>query len=251
MTPAARERLQIRAPLLFISAVAWILFVIEPSGTALSALCSAGMLGRAPSSREMLLALNAPSSLALGWALMLAAMMAPLLIAPVRHVRDRSFAQRRARAVVLFVTAYFAVWMAAGVVLLALAFVVRLFVPGSSMPVATVTVVALAWQFSPLKQRCLNRCHAQGELAAFGLAADLDALRFGFTQGVWCIGSCWALMLLPLVVSGGHVAAMAAVAVLLFAERLDRPMLPGWRWRGMSKAARIVVAQTRMRLERS
>jgi predicted metal-binding membrane protein len=251
MTPAARERLQIRAPMLFISAVAWILLVIEPSGTALSALCSAAMPGTAPSSREMLLALNAPYSLALGWALMLAAMMVPLLIAPVRHVRERSFARRRARAVMLFVTAYFVVWMAAGVVLLALAFVVRLFVPGSSMPLAMVTAVALVWQFSPLKQRCLNRCHVQAELAAFGLAADLDALRFGLTHGVWCVGSCWALMLLPFVFSRGNVAAMAAVAVLLFAERLNRPTPPSWRWRGMSKVARIVVAQTRMRLKRS
>jgi predicted metal-binding membrane protein len=176
-------------------------------------------------------------------------MMAPLLIAPVRHVRDRSFSRRRARAIVLFAAGYAAIWMAAGVMLVELAAAVRLVVSNSSVPVALAAVIALVWQFSPLKQRCLNRCHAHPELAAFDRAADVDALRFGLMHGVWCVGSCWAPMLLPLLVSRGHVAAMAAVALWLFAERLDSPMPLGWRLRGPGKAARIAVAQTRMRLQ--
>jgi len=253
MTPAARERSQVRVPVLFISAAAWILLVVAPGGTALSAHCSPAMLGTTPSSAslDLLLALNPPSSLAAGWALMLAAMMAPVLIAPVRHVRDRSFYHRRARAIALFVAGYAAIWMAAGVMLQALALAVRLAAPESSGPVALVTIIALVWQFSPFKQRCLNRCHAHSELAAFGPAADIDALRFGLTHGVWCVGSCWALMLAPLLVSRGHIAAMAGVALWVFAERLDRPMPPRWRLRGPGKAVRIAVAQAGMRLQRS
>ena len=53
-------------------------------------------------------------------------------------------------------------------------------------------------------------------------------------------------MLLPLLVPRGHVAAMAAVTVWVFAERLDRVMPPAWRWHGGAKAARIVVAQARL-----
>jgi predicted metal-binding membrane protein len=249
MTPAACERMHIRAPMLFVSAAAWLLLVIEPNGLALPALCSAAMLRTTRSwAPRDLLALNPPVSLVVVWALMLAAMMGPLLIAPVRHVLDRSFARRRARAIVLFVAGYAASWMTAGVMLLALAVAARLVAPESSVLLAIVTLVALVWQFSPVKQRCLNRCHTQAELAAFGLAADLDAFRFGLTHGVWCVGSCWALMLVPLMVSRGHVAAMAAVAMWLFAERLDRPTPPRWGWRGPGKAARIVVAQVRMRL---
>jgi predicted metal-binding membrane protein len=253
MTPAARQRSQVRAPVLFISAAAWILLVVEPGGAALSAHCSPAMLGAMPSpaSLDLLLALNPPASLAAGWALMLAAMMAPVLIAPVRHVRDRSFSHRRARAIALFVAGYAAVWMAAGVILLALALAARLAAPESSVPVALAAMIALGWQSSPFKQRCLNRCHAHSELAAFGPAADIEALRFGLRHGVWCVGSCWALMLLPLLVSRGHVAAMAAVTLWLFAERLDRPMPPRWRLRAPGKAARVVFAQARMRLQRS
>jgi predicted metal-binding membrane protein len=186
--------------------------------------------------------------LALGWALMLVAMMAPLLTAPVRHVRDRSFARRRARAVALFVAGYGAIWSAAGAALLTVALAGRRSAPESSVPVALATLIALVWQFSPAKQSCLNRCHAHAELAAFAPAADLGALRFGLTHGIWCVGSCWALMLLPLLVSRGHLAAMAAVTLWILAERLERPMPPGWRWRGPGKAVRLVVAQSRLRL---
>ena len=48
-----------------------------------------------------------------GWLPMLA-VMTPLIVAPLRHVRERSFAHRRVRAMVLFVIGYGAVWMIAG-----------------------------------------------------------------------------------------------------------------------------------------
>jgi predicted metal-binding membrane protein len=181
---------------------------------------------------------------------MVAAMMLPLLSAPVRHVRARSFTQRRARAITLFITGYAMIWMAAGVILLALLVVIQLIPLESPLLVASVALIALIWQFSPLKQRCLNHGHAHPELAAFGAAGDTDALGFGFTHGTWCVGSYWALMLLPLLISHGHIVVMAAVALWLAAERLDKPLTPRWRWRGPGKAARIAIAQTRIRMQR-
>ena len=225
MTPAARDRWQVRAPVLFLSAAGWILLAVAPGG-ATFAHCLVEMPSMIP-----------PASLASGWALMLAAMMAPLLIAPVRHVRDRSFAHRRARAIALFVAGYGAVWMAAGALLLAIAWAIRF--------ALLAALLATLWQCSPWKQVCLNRGHAHAELAAFAPAADWDALRFGLAHGVWCAGSCWALMLVPLLVSRGHLAAMAAVSVWLYAERLDRPMMPRWHLRLPAKAARILAANAR------
>jgi predicted metal-binding membrane protein len=253
MTAAARERLHVRVPVLCSSAAAWILLVAGPGGTALHAHHSAAMPRATPSpaSLDLLLAHHPPASLALDWALMLVAMMAPLLIAPICHVRNRSFARRRARAIMLFVAGYGPIWMAAGCMLLTLALASRLVAPASSVPAVLATMVALVWQFSPAKQSCLNRCHAHAELAAFAPAADIDALRFGSTHGIWCVGSCWVLMLLPLLVSRGHLAAMAAVALWVFAERLGGPMPPSWRWRVPGKAVRLAVAQSRLRLQRA
>ena len=245
-----RELAQVRNPILIVTAVAWLLLLVEPGGMLMFAHCPASISGAMPvaESFQMLLAMNRPAILAAGWALMLIAMMSPVLIAPVRHIRIQSFTRRRPRSVALFVTGYAAIWMALGGVLLAIELVVILFATQSYPLAAGVLLIASVWQCSPIKQRCLNRCHAHTELAAFGAAADLDAFRFGIIHAIWCASSCWLLMLFPMVLPRGHVVSMATIAVLIFSERLERPKPPRWRWRGFGKAMRIVVAQTRIRL---
>lgn len=237
-----RELARVRNPVLFLSAAAWIWLLADPGGST-AAHCHA-----MPASLPALLAMSSPASLAAGWGLMLVAMMAPALILPIHHLRQQSFKRRRARAGVLFVAGYAAIWMAVGAVLQVGILAAGLLAPNSYLPAAGVALVAIIWQLSPVKQRCLNRCHAHGELAAFGVAADLDAIRFGVSHGVWCVGSCWALMLAPMLLPQGHVAAMAVVTVLTFSERLEHPRPPRWGWRGLGKASRIVAAQTRIRL---
>jgi predicted metal-binding membrane protein len=251
MTYSAREFARVRNPVLLMSAVTWILLLVEPGGMGKLAHCPAISSGAMPLPRsfQMLLAMNSPASLAAGWVLMLAAMMAPVLIAPLYHIRLRSFTSRRVRSMALFVVGYAAIWMALGGVLLAIELAVKLFTPQSYLPAAGVVLIALVWQCSPIKQRCLNRCHAHTELAAFGAAADFDALRFGVTHGIWCAGSCWALMLFPMLLPQGHVIAMAAAAVLIFGERLEQPIAPCWRWRGLGRVKRMVAAQARIRLQ--
>jgi predicted metal-binding membrane protein len=101
----------------------------------------------------------------------------------------------------------------------------------------------VAWQVSPAKQWCLNRCHRRPQLAAFGVAADRDAFNFGLTNGALCAGACWTLMLPMLLAAGGQLFAMIAVTLFVFAERLERPAPLAWRWRGTGKAWRIVLAQ--------
>ena len=205
--------------------------------------------GASPVSFQMLLEMNPISSLTAGWALMLLAMMSPTLITPIHHIRERSFKRRRARSVTLFVVSYAAIWMTAGGVLIAVMLMLNLLAPQSYLPAVGVGIIAVVWQCSPIKQRCLNRGHNHSELAAFGIAADLDALRFGMRHGVWCVGSCWALMLLPLLLPQGHFAAMAVVTYVMTSERLEQPRPLRWRLRFPGKLMRIVVAQTRIRLQ--
>ena len=232
-----------------ISFAAWLVLALGGSTSVAPALCSSGAGAAIPLSVSFDLALlvNSPARLASGWALMLAAMMLPVVAAPLRHVRDRSFARRRGRAMLLFILGYFAVWMAAGVVLQLVSLTAVWFVP---MPLASGLAFALAvvWQVTPAKQWCLNRCHRQPHLAAFGAAADRDAFDFGLTNGASCVGACWALMLLPLLAGHGHIFAMIAVTLFIFAERLESPAPLAWRWRGPGKALRIVAAQARIQL---
>jgi predicted metal-binding membrane protein len=241
---------RVRNAALLASAIAWVLLLFDSGGTALVAHCltAAGATPR-PASFQMLLAMNPPAALAIGWAVMLVAMMAPVLIAPICHIHLRSFTSRRTRSAALFVSAYAAVWMALGCGLLTISLAAAWFAPQSYLPAAGAAIVALVWQASPIKQRCLNACNAHKELAAFGVAADYSAVRFGLTHAVWCAGSCWVLMLFPILLFRGHLPAMAVVTILISSERLDPPMVARWRWRGLSRVSRIAIAQARIRLQ--
>jgi predicted metal-binding membrane protein len=242
MTDLAR----VRNPVLLVSALAWILLLSAPSG--IMTHCSMLSAGAAPSFR-MVVAMNPPGPLAAGWLLMLTAMMLPILTPALWHIRASSFTHRRARASALFLAGYGAVWMVAGIVLSACGLAAILLSRQPYTAAAAVLPIAAVWQFSPARQRCLNRCHAHREIAAFGAAADLDAVRFGVTHGGWCAGSCWALMLLPMLLPRGHAIAMAAVAILIFGERLEQPSSPCWRVRGLGRLQRMVIFHARMRLK--
>lgn len=227
MTPAARQRLRVRIPLLAASGAAWALLVANPH--------AAGLCGMGPLRATTLLA---------GSALMFAAMMLPALGPPTLHVATQSLAARRARSVALFLAAYAAVWIAAGVVLLlACAAIVR-----SDVAVIATVIAAAVWQCSPMKQRCLNRCHDHRALAAFGREADRDVVRFGLRHGLWCGASCAALMLVPMLFPAAHVALAAAVTLWIAGERLERTAVPRWQLRGPRKALRIAIGQLRARL---
>lgn len=248
-----QEYARVRNPLLLITAASWALLLADQSPMLMLAHGPAASCEAMPfsASLQMLLAMTPPASLAAGWALMLLAMMSPIVIPPLYYIRLRSFTNRRARSTALFLAGYIAIWMLAGSVLLAIELAVNLLAPQSYLTAAAVVLIALVWQFSPIKQRCLNRCCAYPVLSAFGVAADFDALRFGLTHGVWCAISCWALMLGPMLLQRGHVMAMALVTLLIFSERLEGPAPLCWRWRGFGKASRIVIAQAQMRLQRN
>lgn len=237
---------RLRNRVLLLSAIAWILLV---AGAQFSSAMESSVVAASEShshhaSSLNLLKMNPPASWAIEWFIMLAAMMAPTLIMPLWYIRVRSFARRRRRSSALFVLGYAALWMTAGALVLAADRGLKFLHIQSLLTAGTLVMIALVWQISPAKQRCLNRCHTHGSFAASGLSADVDALRFGISHGVWCVGSCWALMLITMLLPVGHVAAMAAVSILVFSERLERPARPVWRFRGLGKATRIVLAQS-------
>jgi predicted metal-binding membrane protein len=237
-----RDRVRVRNTVLVLATLAWVLLLTRASRIP-------GLSD--PHAHHHVTKLGAVSpSDALDWLLMLAAMMAPILIQPIQFVRGSTLARRRTRTTLLFVAGYTVVWMFVGALMLLLARA-----PGPSgfpayVRVGAFFLIALTWQCSPAKQVCLNRCHVLSPLPAFGRTADTGTLVFGATQGVWCAGSCWAWMLLPLLLSSGHIVAMIATTFLILCERLDDPARVSWRWRGLGKAARIVAAQARILMPR-
>ena len=214
------------------------------------ALCSPYALRGAPqpASLDLVLLVTGPAQAACSALLMVAAMMLPLVVAPLQHVHDRSFARRRGRAMLLFLAGYTAVWVCTALGLQAGAAAARWAAPTPLACFVLAAAAALLWQTSPAKQWCLNRCHRRPRLAAFNAAADRDAFAFGLTNGLSCAGGCWALMLVPLSAANLHLLAMAVVALFVFVERFERPAPLAWRHRLPRKAVRIAVKQLRQYL---
>jgi predicted metal-binding membrane protein len=173
------------------------------------------------------LALNSPGSLLAGWSLMLAAMMPPLLAAPIAHVRQSSLVRRKGRAVAGFAAGYAAVWVAMAAPLGLLALLSKMTLGPAAFPAAV--AAALAWSASPAHRRLLNRAHRLRPISLFGLRADLDCLRFGAEHGLLCAATCWAWMLVPLLAGGWHEAAMLSAGAILLGERLSLPRAARWR----------------------
>lgn len=176
------------------------------------------------------------------WIVMIGAMMLPTLIDPIRGVRATTLARRRLRATLLFVGAYFVAWTIFGVVALFVLRLTKTVVVSRAAGVWLWAFVALAWQLSPIKQLSLNRCHQAPTLRAFGRLADFDSFVFGLRQGGWCVSSCWALMIVPMLLpSYGQLLSMIAITMLVFCERLERPQIPSWRMRGFGRVGRMVL----------
>ena len=78
------------------------------------------------------------------------------------------------------------------------------------------------FQFSALKYRCLdNAARRSASSSSAGAAARpaREALRLGVDHGVFCVGCCWALMLLMFVVGTGSLGWMLALAAVMAAEK--------------------------------
>jgi predicted metal-binding membrane protein len=214
-------------PLIALTLVGWMAVISFDHVLMLPGICAPGMsklrfLGSVGLAAT--LQFNPIDGLLLSWVPMQIAMMSPLLRVPLAHVWNRSLYGRRRRAVFLFITAYASTWIGM-LALLTLFSVILRTMAGSSeiVPFSIALGTALVWQGSAAKQRFINRCHALHPLPAFGLAAELGSVRFGVTTALWCIGTCWALMLLPFVASQAHLFTMAAVSLIMICERYARP----------------------------
>lgn len=251
MTTSNQTLRSISILVLGISIAVWILLLANPGNIMTVQHCPVtGSGSLSPASLKMLLDMNPIGVMLMGWVLMVVAMMLPKLVFPINYIYERSFKSSRFRHALLFVFGYVAVWTAAGLFMITAILGLSLLMPNSYVPGIMTAAIALVWQFSPIKQRCLNRGHNHLPLAAFGWAANRDALLFGFVHGFWCVGSGWALMLFPMLLPNGHNLAMVLVTFVMLSEHLEHPQQPRWRLRFRWKLMRIISAQTRIRLKR-
>jgi predicted metal-binding membrane protein len=165
------------------------------------------------------------------WQVMTAAMMLPSSL-PLLHLFTRT-SQGQAHpglARLAFVAAYFVVWTGFAMgALIADAGVHQLvhrwtwlherpWVIGGS-----VLLLAGGFQFSPLKERCLRQCrHPFTFLRRHYQRGILAAWVLGVRHGLFCLGCCWALMLVMVAVGVGHLVWMAGLTGVMVLEKTAR-----------------------------
>jgi predicted metal-binding membrane protein len=166
------------------------------------------------------------------WVVMLSAMMlpsaAPVAVLWMRLIGGAATGSSRVLRMVLFLCGYLLVWAAFGAVAFAaLTGTGRLL---SASPTAakwlgvSIFIVAGVYQLTPWKDWCLRHCRSPiGALMYYlGFKGRGRDLRVGMHHGATCAGCCWGLMVVLVAVGVMNLAAMAALAVVIAAEKLWR-----------------------------
>jgi predicted metal-binding membrane protein len=164
----------------------------------------------------------------LAWQVMVAAMMVPSSLPLVRmYAAASDGAPERGRALAAFLGAYALVWSAFGAVAFLGDAGVHALVGSSSWLSAndwaiapSVLLVAGAFQFTPLKDACLRACrHPASFLRRHYRRGVGGGFRLGAHHAAFCVGCCWALMLVMFAVGTASLFWMAALTALMVHEK--------------------------------
>lgn len=180
-----------------------------------------------------------------GWVLMIGAMMLPTVL-PLLNRFELMAAGRRDRAalVALLISGYLLAWTGFGLGAHALDMTLHAVATRSVwllahawLPGAVLLTLAGLFQFSRIKYRCLDQCRAPLSFIIrhwHGVSPRHEAFRLGVDHGVFCIGCCWAIMLLMFVVGTGNVGWMLLLGAVMAIEKnaawgreLSRPLGAG------------------------
>jgi predicted metal-binding membrane protein len=158
------------------------------------------------------------------WTLMMAAMMLPS-VTPTATLYAKTMQRNRAARIAGLVAGYLTVWAAAGLPAYGLAWLAG-WLTGTHPSAAHIMAVAVfgvagIYQLTSLKDRCLAHCRSPlGLLLHYGsYRGRLRDLRVGAHHGGYCLGCCWALMVILVAVGVMNVAAMVGLAAVVLIEK--------------------------------
>jgi predicted metal-binding membrane protein len=177
------------------------------------------------------------------WAVMMAAMMLPsalpmiALYAATQRRTERAIA--RAAAIAAFALVYLLLWAGTGVPIY-LASVALMAISPRTLAYVTAAVLVAAgiYQASPLKSVCLRHCRSPlGFLLGRWRAGWRGGVAMGGEHALYCLGCCWALMVVLVVAGAMGLPWVLAIAALVAAEKL----LPPGEWIARLTGVALVV----------
>lgn len=216
-----RSTLMITLAVLGLAAIAWF-FTLRMAGSMSDMVNGLGQVGR-----------RMPNEMGIGrfllmWSVMMVAMMAPAVIpAALAHRLVLRHRGESAASSAAFVAGFLAVWSVVGAVFLLPFLWFRGLAADAAdswwLPVVagSILVVAGGYQFSGRKAHCQGACCAPVTLALHNDAGtgQAGALRTGVDHGVHCLGCCWALMAVLLVVGLMNIVWMIGLSLLFLVEK--------------------------------
>jgi predicted metal-binding membrane protein len=162
------------------------------------------------------------------WQFMTAAMMLPASLGFIRlYAATARSAPDFPLALALFLGGYFAVWSLFALAAFSGDMQLHRIVDASPwlsaratlIPIATLALAAI-YQLTPLKDACLKACrHPALYLMRRYQRGALNGLRIGFGHALYCVGCCWALMLVMFAAGVAHLVWMGALAAVMFVEK--------------------------------
>jgi predicted metal-binding membrane protein len=167
------------------------------------------------------------------WSAMALAMMLPTASPMVLTYADiAATAVARGERVVappVLVAGYVTVWLAfAAAATLLQAALARLGLIDPTLAAANglvsgaIFIGAGAYQFSSLKHACVTLCQRPFPyLLAHWSVEPRAVFRIGLAQGLYCLGCCWAMMLVMLAVGTMNVLWMAALGIAMGVEKIS------------------------------
>lgn len=162
------------------------------------------------------------------WQFMTAAMMLPSSLGLIRvYAATAGRAPNFPLSLLLFLGGYFAVWTAFALAAFTGDMQVHRIVDAwpwlaahaMLIPAGTLALASI-YQFTPLKDACLKACrHPAVYLMRHYRRGALNGLRLGLGHALFCVGCCWALMLVMFAAGVAHLAWMGVLAAVMFVEK--------------------------------
>ncbi len=177
-----------------------------------------------------------------GWVLMIVAMMLPSSVPLVMTFGALVGRRRRpGRLVALLLLGYLFVWSTFGLAawiadrgIHAAVDAIPWLAEHPQLIIGSTLLVAGLWQFSPLRERCLEACRSPLGFVVNrwrGTSERRESFAMGIAHGAFCVGCCWSLMLVMFGVGLGSLPAMLVLGGLTAIEknlpsgrRLTRPL---------------------------
>ncbi len=168
------------------------------------------------------------------WAVMMIAMMTPSVIPMVfgfLQVRGGKILRHPYAFALVFLVGYFFVWLgfcvlttAAQCQLQAFALLSPMMESQNVILSAVLLILVGLYQFTSWKAACLNHCRVLDDL---GEECHRLPLTVGLHHGFYCVGSCWALMVMMFAVGVLNLPWMAIITLIVVMEK-TLPIRPIW-----------------------